>query len=82
MKLRNPWFEWMSFLVGLVLSGAAWIAVRDCWRGDRDVWEAVSMATIYVVLAVGAYWISLRWGRNQKRMREWRLPEGDGEANS
>jgi hypothetical protein len=43
MNLRNPWFDWMSFLVGLALSCAVWIAVRDCWRGERDVWEAVSV---------------------------------------
>jgi type VI protein secretion system component VasK len=82
MKLRNPWFEWLSFLVGLALSGAAWIAVRDYWRGERDLGQAVLMATIGAVLAIGAFWISLRWGQNQKRIREWRLPEGDGEADS
>jgi hypothetical protein len=75
MRVRNPWFEWMSFLVGLALAGAACGAVRDFCRGDRDIWEATSMVTMYVVLAVGAVWISLRLGKNQKRMRAWRWDE-------
>jgi hypothetical protein len=69
MRNWNPWFEWMSFLVGLALVGAAWIAVRDYGRGERGIWEAISMVTIYIVLAIGALWISLKWGRNKKRMR-------------
>jgi len=75
MRIWNPWFDWLSFLVGLVMSAAAWGAVRDFWRGERDFRQAVLVGSIYVVLALPAFWISLRLGRNQKRMREWRWDE-------
>lgn len=81
MRMRNIWFDGLSVLVAVLMAGCVVFSIVDYMR-EKDAGLASLVGTalvvgLFLLLAVFYFWMSLRVGDIQRRVREMRK-KGDG----
>jgi hypothetical protein len=76
MRIRNVWFDLLTFFGAAYMLACAVIAVMHYVRGEDGSFAVASLAAgIFLLLAVFLFRISLQLGNRQKRARERRIEE-------
>lgn len=76
MRLRNPWFELSSFLIGGFALFCAFGTLREYWDGEEpSALSAAIVGGVFLLVAIGCFGWSVWLGGLLKPIREWRLPE-------
>ena len=73
MRLRNIWFDALSFLVAAMMAGYAVFSVVDYWHDDNASFFSTALTVgLFLFAAIVYFWISFRVGDVHRRARSRR----------
>lgn len=71
MRMRNIWFDGLSFLVAVLMVGYIVFSIMDYMRiDDADIIGTVIACVIFLLFAIFYFLMSLRVGDMQRRRRK------------